>query len=441
MKCVYEKHISMLQIKCISSIAEIRTTHLCMLSLRRPKLCRKRYRLLLLILGIVLVIGFALSFFDDETTMNYLNKKIRMKKTIFNFIGQLKKFYISSSPCSYPDEVDLRIIVIASNRPAALDILLQSLNKLKLDGAVAALDIWLDRDKENNTIHNQTLLVANNFKWPLGVTRVHIWPLHVGIYGQWIDTWCPNADSHEMALILEEDIVISPFAWRWLRAARDTFEARDDIAGYSLQSEGVFTSIVPRKLLNVTQNYIAFAYRVFGTWGFAPHPRRWVEFVSWYKTTTANITSSSRSSTNNINSTINVNSNRVNGSHIKSNSNNTFKPYVDKIIMTKWYQQHEKVKKQDTMWSMWFIYFTNKYMLFTVYNNLNRYIGNGTNYLSVHNSAYGGIHYKQLKSLNDTAIRLQVNSKLLNTWKDEFVFFGPNINCYDYNGTVMKTFH
>ena len=313
-------------------------------------------------------------------------------------------------PCNYPDAVDLRIIVIASHRPVALDILLQSLDKLELDGAEAALDIWLDRDKAKNRINNGTLQVAHSYNWSLGVTRVHVWPRHVGIYGQWIDTWCPAADSREMALILEEDIVISPYAWRWLRATRDAFEARDDIAGYTLQSESVFTSIAPRKSLKTNRKHTAFAYRLFGTWGFAPHPRRWTEFVSWYKET---IDSSTR-------------------------TNRTFKPYVDNLIMTSWYKQHEKTRRQDTMWSIWFIYFTNKHLLYTIYNNLNSYIRKGTNYLSVHNSAYGGIHYKQIKSPNATKIQAQVRAKLLKSWDKNYVKFPTDMCAFDYYGNFSK---
>ena len=310
-------------------------------------------------------------------------------------------------PCVYPDAVDFRLIVIASNRASALTILLHSLEKLHLDGAVAALDIWIDRSKAN-LVDNKTMLVAMNFSWSLGVTRVHIWPRHVGIYGQWIDTWCPANDSHEMALILEEDIVISPYAWRWLRAARASVNTSRDIAGYTLQSEGVQTCTAPRKPLKPNSKHIAFAYRLLGTWGFAPHPQRWTEFASWYK------------------KTVNDSASRFN--------NSTFKPYVNKIVMTDWYKQHERTKRQDSMWSMWFIYFTNMRNLYTIYNNLNNYIHNGTNYLSVHNTAYGGIHFKAQKSVDIKKTEFAINAKLLNRWRDDFVSFPKSIDKFDYNG-------
>jgi hypothetical protein len=152
---------------------------------------------------------------------------------------------------SMSDLVDLRVIVLACNRPDALSMLLTSLDNLVLDGATASLEIWIDRNK-NGTVHNATSHVAHSFAWSRGVTRVHVWPRHVGIYGQWIDTWCPavtdeDGRSGEMALILEEDLVVSPYAWRWLRAARQAYGNRTDLAGYSLQSENVYCAAADKK--------------------------------------------------------------------------------------------------------------------------------------------------------------------------------------------------
>ena len=49
--------------------------------------------------------------------------------------------------CFYSDPVHLRIIVLAYNRPEALQILLTSLNKLEMDGDISAMEVWIDRNK------------------------------------------------------------------------------------------------------------------------------------------------------------------------------------------------------------------------------------------------------------------------------------------------------
>ena len=76
-------------------------------------------------------------------------------------------------PCTYTDVVDLRVITITFNRPDSLLKLLQSLDTLVLDGHTAALEIWIDRDREGR-VHDSTVALATKFKWKGGPTRVHV---------------------------------------------------------------------------------------------------------------------------------------------------------------------------------------------------------------------------------------------------------------------------
>jgi len=48
--------------------------------------------------------------------------------------------------------------------------------------------------------------------------------------GQWIDTWRPRDNSDaELGLILEDDISVSPYAYRWLRAVHRAYRHRTDL--------------------------------------------------------------------------------------------------------------------------------------------------------------------------------------------------------------------
>lgn len=118
-----------------------------------------------------------------------------------------------NKPCVYADEVDLRIIIMTFNRAESLKKLLISLDDLQTDGSRVAIEIWIDRDKKGK-LHEDTLKVAKTHKCPNGPVRVHIQQEHVGIYGQWIDTWRPKDGSSELGLLLEDDLTVSPFAWR-----------------------------------------------------------------------------------------------------------------------------------------------------------------------------------------------------------------------------------
>jgi len=122
-------------------------------------------------------------------------------------------------PCVYSDEVNLRVIVLTYNRSKSLLKLLASLEDLELDGDRAVMEIWIDRDKRAGQVDNATLTVVTSFKWSRGPTRVHVQKKHVGIYGQWIDTWRSplNNDLGESVGLVVSDTLRSPCGRRPMR--------------------------------------------------------------------------------------------------------------------------------------------------------------------------------------------------------------------------------
>ena len=64
----------------------------------------------------------------------------------------------------------------------------------------------------------EVLSVAKSFQWSVGEVRVHVHSEHVGIYGQWIYTWRPWPNTQEIAVFLEDDVDMSIYAYRWLKA-------------------------------------------------------------------------------------------------------------------------------------------------------------------------------------------------------------------------------
>jgi len=88
--------------------------------------------------------------------------------------GTITTRCVTGRPCTYPDVVDLRVIVITFNRADSLTKLLRSLDTLLLDGHRAALEIWIDRDRKKNGVDQRTLEVASAFNWKAGPTRAHV---------------------------------------------------------------------------------------------------------------------------------------------------------------------------------------------------------------------------------------------------------------------------
>ncbi len=292
--------------------------------------------------------------------------------------------------CRYPDEVDLRVIVLTHKRTTSLLKLLKSLDDLELDGDNASLEIWIDRSKDGK-VDETTVSAATEFGWSRGPSRVHVRDTHAGIYGQWIDTWRPVPGTKELALILEDDLSVSPYAYRWVRAAHNKYGGRKDIAGYTLQSEGVniATSGAPVK---GPKDQPVFLYQLLGSWGYVPHPDRWWEFQDWYH---------------------------------EVSKEKSFKPYVPGLRMTRWYTSLEKKGKADSMWTMWHIYYCEKHNLYTAYSSLGGFTASRQSCLSV-NRKEPGLHFQAKGPENMKC--------LIEKWKDSFARFPERPVKFKFNG-------
>ena len=101
-----------------------------------------------------------------------------------------------------------------------------------------------------------------------------------GIKGQWIDTWRPRDDSDvELGLILEDDISVSPYAYRWLRAVHSAYRNRSDSVGATLSSDQMsILSASPKGPLAAPRNDTVLMYKCLGSSGFSPRPLYWRRF-------------------------------------------------------------------------------------------------------------------------------------------------------------------
>ena len=131
--------------------------------------------------------------------------------------------------------------------------------------------------------------------------------------GQWLDAWHASLpgglreDTQEIGVILEDDLELSPFAWRWLKAAHAVYAANPRVAGFSLMRVELCAARCPNLDGGPDNAGGAFFYPVVGTWGYAPTAKSFARFRRWYYSLPPD-----------------------------------FKPYVDGITPTDWYQNFEK---------------------------------------------------------------------------------------------------
>ena len=284
------------------------------------------------------------------------------------------------------------------NRADSLLKCLQSLQNLELDGDSASLEVWIDRSKENE-INVATEQVARNFTWVQGPVHVHIQTVHAGIYGQWIDTWRPRCDSRERAIFLEDDIDLSPYAYRWLKAAIRRYGHMPDIAGYALSE----IQHVAAGMKNNPPDLLYLHSRI-GTHGFAPTPAHWRKFQDWF--------------------------------HEKS-GDTSFRPYVPKDkTFTGWYKMFEKKNKEKGMWSMWLIRYCDDRKLFTLYPNIAAYAKRNNHALD--KNSYFAYHRRE-NGLHFQKGHRSSTGKVISVWRDYFVQFPSKVGRYFYDGKRMDT--
>eukprot|EP01084_Bolivina_argentea_P189755 326257_1 len=232
---------------------------------------------------------------------------------------------------------DLRIIIITLSGPNAREEscyrLLKSLQNISNeDNDRIAIDIWIDKPKPEVIITQETAnktqiflhkLFQFKLLWKHGEFKIHVWKNHAGLRKQWIDTWHESVkhiggltpNLRERAVILEDDLEVSPFFWKYLKLAHNYYQNNDNIAAFTLQRASLCAAHCPK--LNGGPTNI-FAYRLVGSWGYSPKAKHWYKFRKWFH--------------KNVKYT---------------------KPYVDGLTPTDWYKQKERKQiENDTMWTM-----------------------------------------------------------------------------------------
>eukprot|EP00040_Diaphanoeca_grandis_P034539 m.214691 g.214691 ORF g.214691 m.214691 type:complete len:522 (+) comp33176_c10_seq1:300-1865(+) len=238
-----------------------------------------------------------------------------------------------TSDVASPSSAAMVIHVLTYKRHDSLQRLLTSLQASEYDGDVVDLNIMIDLPVGLPTHYAAVVQVATSFKWTHGLKTVVKHKTNMGLYGQWIDSWQPVEGGQVLGALMEDDLEVSKFWYRWVKRAHSAYGHRTDVSGYSLQRPTLNSAGGP-SINGGPNNANVFMYRMFGTWGFIPHPERWRQFREWYK--------------------------RV---------HTTTKPYVpEATTLTTWFKSFEQDGTElKRMWSIWFIKFSRQCGLSCVY--------------------------------------------------------------------------
>lgn len=225
---------------------------------------------------------------------------------------------------------DLRIIIMTMDRRESFLRLWRSLEQAHFFGDRIDVDMWVDRNGTGQVVDAHFLDEISSLGWAHGRKRVHVWKRNAGIRKQWIDTWFFSAGSslekqlRERAVILEDDLSVSPFFYKWLRLAHEAYKNNEDIVAYTLTRASLCPAHCEELNGGPGPEEVAtqFLSPLVGSWGFSPKASHWIAFREWYYEVAL------REDT---------------------------QPYVEGLITTDWYRMFEAERREDSMWTAFHI--------------------------------------------------------------------------------------
>ena len=81
----------------------------------------------------------------------------------------------------------------------------------------------------------------------------------------------------------EDDLELSPFYWKWLKACHGAYGHRKDFAACSLQRAALCAADCPNLEGGPASATTNFMSPLVGSWGFSPTPAHWVRYTRWAK--------------------------------------------------------------------------------------------------------------------------------------------------------------
>lgn len=168
------------------------------------------------------------------------------------------------------------IIVLAYNRPHALNNLFDSLLLLKTNGETVNLVISID-----NQGTDEVNCLAKNFEWPFGKKKIIIHEKRLGLKAHFMFSG-DVTEEYGNVIFLEDDLIVSPYMLDFCDAYLNNYMDDDRIAGASLYNP-ILKEGTGCKYYQIDDGAdVYFLQQPY--WGNIWTKAKWSLFREWYKT-------------------------------------------------------------------------------------------------------------------------------------------------------------
>ena len=167
------------------------------------------------------------------------------------------------------------IVVVAYNRTASLQKLLNSLSQAEYSEDEVNLIISIDYSGDNKIYK-----AADAFQWQFGHKKIIRHNTNLGLRKHILS--CGDLVlEHESVIILEDDLIVSPYFYKYAKTASNFYFNNLDIAGISLyQYQHNESTKLPFEV--IMDEFDAFFMQVPSSWGQLWTKSQWHNFKEWY---------------------------------------------------------------------------------------------------------------------------------------------------------------
>jgi hypothetical protein len=181
------------------------------------------------------------------------------------------------------------IRILSMNRPNSLSRLLASLSNAYYEKDKINLEIYIDASADTNKPCNDTISIANNYKWNIGEKFVMVNTKNLGHIKQWFQ----RPRSAKPFFIIEDDIILSPFFYIIVKDSLSKIKSMKykNLIGISLQKLSYVIindnckHFRPEKCIEKGKIPINHAYFLnqFAPWAPFVFSDKWNELVDFYE--------------------------------------------------------------------------------------------------------------------------------------------------------------